>query len=370
MMSRPSHEPGSPLRVLALSPTSLVSGAERVLLDYGRDGIARGEQWSLACPPGPLVEMLNEVGISWIETPELRLSGGSKLRSILPLVQKNLAMTRLLRRRSHEFHVILANSVMSLPALIPVRSAPPVCWLVHDVITRRDLQLVARLGIRAVTLAIAVSEASRELVSHLGARSTVVRNGVTWPVPCGQPAEDPPIIGITAVLTEWKGHRVFLQALARIEDPFAAEILGGTFPGDRHYEAELRELAADLGLGDRVRFLGHSDAPLDVMQRWSISVSASIEPEAGPLAVIEAMSLGIPVVVTDHGGAPEVSSNAGLIVPPKDPDAMAEAIEALLVDPDRRRELGTAGREDVAQYYSLTRSRARFADALSGVARR
>ncbi len=354
-----------PLTVLALSPTALVSGAERVLIDYARDGVARGEKWSLACPPGPLVEFISDTGIRWIQSPELRLSGGSRARSMMSLAGRNLSMTRLLRQIGNDFDVVVANSVMSLPALVPARLDPPVCWLVHDVITRSDLKAVAKFGARAVTLAIAVSNASMELSAQLGIRSCVVRNGVKWPVPLAHLTSDPPIIGINAVLTEWKGHRVFLEALSKIDAPFLAEILGGTFPGDMQYEAELRSMTTALGLNDRVRFVGHSDSPLEEMRRWSIAVSASVEPEAGPLAVLEAMSLGVPVVVTNHGGSPEVSSDVGVTVKPGDAAEMAAALSALLDDPQRQQHLGALGRTKVEERYSIARSRAEFAQTIS-----
>ena len=358
----------APLRILALSPTSLVSGAERVLIDYGRDGVRRGEQWSLACPPGPLVDLINQAGIQWIATPSLRLTGGSKARSVLGLLRRNLTMTRLLRQHADEFDVVVANSVMSLPALVPARTTLPVCWLVHDVITRRDLRTVARFGARAVTLAIGVSDASAAFPKQAGIKTTVARNGVAWPVAPASTGEDPPVIGINAVLTQWKGHQVFLEALARVDQPFSAEILGGTFPGDAPYAAKLRQLATDLNLNDRVRFLGHSDDPLQAMRSWSIAVSASIEPEAGPLSVMEAMSIGLPVVVTDHGGAPEVSHGVGIAVPPRDADALAGALSALLADPDRREKLGSLGRAKVADLYSIDRSRQLFASIVSDAA--
>jgi glycosyltransferase involved in cell wall biosynthesis len=172
------------------------------------------------------------------------------------------------------------------------------------------------------------------------------------------------------MLTEWKGHRVFLEAMSRIAHPFAAEILGGTFPGDAPYEAELRETVRALGLHERVRFLGHSATPLEVMRRWSIAVSASIEPEAGPLSVLEAMSLGIPVVVSNHGGAPEVLAAAGVNVIPGDAEALAQAISTLLTDPHRRSELGQRGRQKVEDNYSITRSRAHFASVISSAVTR
>jgi glycosyltransferase involved in cell wall biosynthesis len=82
-------------------------------------------------------------------------------------------------------------------------------------------------------------------------------------------------------------------------------------------------------------------------------VISSVEPEAGPLVLLEAMSIGVPVVATNHGGPPEVLGEAGLLVPPGDPDAMAEAIQALLDDHSLRRRCAQAGPRQVAQGHTL-----------------
>ena len=88
---------------------------------------------------------------------------------------------------------------------------------------------------------------------------------------------------------------------------------------------------------------------MDAMRSWSVAVSASVEPEAGPLAVLEAMSLGIAVVATAHGGAVEVVGSAGLLVEPKNVDQLRAAIERLLGDSDLRRRCSEAGRATVAE---------------------
>jgi len=81
-----------------------------------------------------------------------------------------------------------------------------------------------------------------------------------------------------------------------------------------------------------VRFLGRQDDALGRMRAWTVAVSASVLPEAGPLAPLEAMSIGLPMVGTDHGGTPEVLGRAGLLVAPDDAEAMASAINRLLDD--------------------------------------
>ena len=97
-----------------------------------------------------------------------------------------------------------------------------------------------------------------------------------------------------------------------------------------------------------MRVLGHVADPAERMRRWTVAVSASVEPEACPLNVLEAMSLGVPVVATDHGGAPEVLDGAGLLVPPGDPAALADSLTRLLGDADLRARCARLGRDRVA----------------------
>ena len=178
----------------------------------------------------------------------------------------------------------------------------------------------ARVARRAVRGAIAVSEATAEPLRALGIAVKVTRQGTEWPVAPAQPSTEPVRVGIAAALTEWKGHRVVLDALRAVEHrDIALEIMGAAPPKDRVYEAELRIAAAREPLHGRVHFLGFVADPLARMRTWTIAVIASTEPEAGPLVALEAMSIGVPVVATDHGGVREVLGDAGLLVTPGDP---------------------------------------------------
>jgi glycosyltransferase involved in cell wall biosynthesis len=133
------------------------------------------------------------------------------------------------------------------------------------------------------------------------------------------------------------------------------ELAGGAFPKDAEYVASLRRRAAQPDLAGRVRFLGHLDDPVEQMRQWWVVVTPSVDPEAGPLVVLEAMSIGVPVVATNHGGPVEVVGQAGLLVPPGDPEALAGAIRALLEDPALRRRCSEAGPRQIEEGLSLSR---------------
>lgn len=358
-----------PLQVLAVSASPQLSGAERVLVRCARLGRRSTEdQWTITCPPGPFAEAIAAEAIDYVPLAELKLGAGSKIWAGAGLAGNNLRAALTLRRLAPQFDVVVVNSVMALPAArLGVPSGTPTVWLVHDVITRAGLRRIARRSTSTVDLAIGVSHAAAELPGRLGLKTAVVRNGVHFPVAPCHPQSDPPIVGLNATLTPWKGQREFLAAMQLVERPVEIELLGGRFPKDAGYERLLRELADDPSLRGRVRFLGHRDDPIEAMRRWSVSVSASIEPEAGPLAVLEAMSIGLPVVITNHGGAPEIAGEVGSMVEPGDAPSMAAAIEQLLRCPEERHERGRRGRELVAANHRLDQTVVQFAAQLRQV---
>jgi len=342
--------------LLAISPTGLFSGAERVLQHYLAAAGTRG--WTVSClaPAGTLFDTLTADGLRVATLPDLKLGEGPRPLAALTMAARWGRAAPAIRRQARTADVVLVNGLLALPAVRLARLDAPVCWLVHDVVVRRDLLAVARGAAGAVDLAIAVSDAAAALPRRLGITTVVARNGARWPVePAGATASLPPIVGINAMLVPWKGHSVLLDAIAHI-DGAVVEVMGGHFPKDAEHVARLRRRAEAADLAGRVRFLGHCADPLAEMRRWTLAVNASTDPEAAPLSVLEAMSLGLPVVATDHGGSPEVLGDAGLLVPPNDAAALALAVETLLGDDDLRQRCADAGRAAIADHYSLNRT--------------
>ncbi|HEX2064378.1 MAG TPA: glycosyltransferase family 4 protein, partial [Acidimicrobiales bacterium] len=315
-------------RLLAVSHTGRASGAEVVLVRTLAHAAGRG--WDVACAsgPGPLVDRLGEAGVRHVPIPELTLPAGSRPLAGTVLAGRTMAAALLLRSACAQADVVVSNGLLALPALRLARPRAPVAWVVHDVIRRPDRLRVLRLACPVVDLALPVSEAAAEPLTARGVPVRVVRNGTPWPVdPAPPEGPEPPVVGCSALLTSWKGQDVLLEAVAVLDrTDVVVELMGGRFPKDAAFVAALEERAARPDLDGRVRFLGHVADPLARMRTWSLAVSPSLDPEAGPLALIEAMSLGLPVVGTRLGGTTEVIGDAGLLVPPGDPAALAQAI--------------------------------------------
>lgn len=174
---------------------------------------------------------------------------------------------------------------------------------------------------------------------------------------------DAPIVGQVGRLVRDKGQDVLIRAFAVVlaARPAAHLVLVGT--GTQ--EAPLRASAAGLGLTERVRFLGFRNDVPDLTAALDVAVLASVDCDASPAAVKEAMYLRRPVVVTDIGGLREMveDSVTGRVVPPGDPGALARAILALLDDPAASAAMGAHAREVVRTRYSL----AALADAYERV---
>jgi glycosyltransferase involved in cell wall biosynthesis len=294
--------------------------------------LLRGHPVRVVCPDGDLVRRLPAT-VAHTRIDELDLGGSSglaRLRAGFALMSRWRHAAATIREVVDPTSVVIVNSLMALPAARLARISGGVVWLVHDTIADAQQRLVIRAGRQSIRRAVAVSPVTAESVRPLGIQPVVSPQGVdVQPMRGDSDVADYPVVGIMGALTPWKGHRVLLQALEKLPQA-RCEIAGSVFHGDQPYADELRRLAMEPALAGRVEFLGHVD-PTSTMQRWHALVSASTSPEAGPLVALEAMSVGVPVIGTDHGGcAWLLRDGAGILVPPDDSDALARAIETVL----------------------------------------
>lgn len=192
-----------------------------------------------------------------------------------------------------------------------------------------------------------------------------------------QPGER--LVGTIGRLTPWKGQDDFLRAAALIAPAHADArflIVGGCISSpaeratDEVYRERLLHLAAELGLADKVRFTGHRDDVAAAMNALDVFVLPSHDEPFG-IVLIEAMAAARPIVATAAGGVPEIvrDGQEALLVPPRDPEAMAAAIRRLLADGELGARLGRAAEERVAAEFPLWRHAARMREVYERLAR-
>jgi glycosyltransferase involved in cell wall biosynthesis len=194
-------------------------------------------------------------------------------------------------------------------------------------------------------------------------RFRIVPNGINTeqfhPIP-GIEREKNRLITTNSSDTPLKGLYYLLLALSRIPaDPPVHLVVVGV-PSKN---GDVLKLIKTLGIGNRVEFTGRIDHDAFVRQyaRASIAVVPSIYEGFG-LPAGEAMACAVPVISTTGGALPEVVGDAGMLVPPADPDALASAISALLGNPDRAKNLGHAGYMRVQSHFTWRRAAERTVD--------
>ena len=177
-----------------------------------------------------------------------------------------------------------------------------------------------------------------------------------------------------ARLVEPKGIDVLLQACRILKDrglAFRCEIVGARAPAETGYYIELMKLWRKLGLEDQVHFLGtRSFAGVrEKYEEADIYVLAAVPASDGrrdvtPNTVIEAMAMGLAVVSTRSGAIPELIEDgvSGVLVPPRDEVALADAMECLLGDGELRRRLGSAARHRAEERFDIEKNAARYAE--------
>lgn len=173
------------------------------------------------------------------------------------------------------------------------------------------------------------------------------------------------LLGMVANLRAPKDHLTGLQALARSRNRNRVHVLclGGAAPGEQEYEQQVRGAAVELGLHTRVHFLGlRRDVPEILAACDGGLLSSSFE--SGPLALLEYLAAGIPFASTRVGEISEglADRGVGFMAPPRDPEALARALDALVgLCPQERCRMGEKGREIVFREYDQRHTARRLA---------
>jgi glycosyltransferase involved in cell wall biosynthesis len=367
-----------PIRVLFVEPDLQIGGAERhVTTLLPRMDPARFTP-SVICI-GEEGGLFGSLTAASVDARALHLGGArNALRALAELI--------MVTRRSRPDVVV----VRSFNAETLGRIAARIAGVKHSIVwvhSMLDLRPRSRFRVaidRALTRwtsgYFGVAEAQRHyLVNELGIpadKIRIIHNGVDLTV--FDPSTDrsvlaefgftehDPVVGIVAGLHPWKDHATLLHAARKVIDSMPdAKFL---IIGDGVTRPQLETLCASLQIAANVHFTGARDDVARLLAAIDVFALTSTT-EAFPISLLEAMACGRPAVCTAVGGVPEVLDDgvSGYLVPPRDPQRLADRLLKLLSDPDAARRMGRAGRDCVEARFSLEQSVARAEQAIQDV---
>jgi len=283
----------------------------------------------------------------------------------LAVLPKGLWLARVAKREGVDhIHAHFASTSATVALVASIVSGIPWSFTAHrwDISENNllDKKAQATMFARAID-----ARGGQELTTYIGAHQQKVRVihmgvAVRPPSPEREGPRGPLRVLLGARFEEEKGHRYALEAVARLKG--AGVNLSLHCAGHGPLKAAIEQYAVVLNVLDRVHFSGLVDHQELLTQlrnhRWDVALLPSIETsedrEGIPVFLIEAMAAGVPVVATKTGGIPELlGSGAGMLIPQRDANAIAEALARLAADDDLRRQLADAGIRRVRDEFTI-----------------
>jgi len=325
-----------------------LAGQERVVVDLAK-AFHKAGQSSLVCTTlfgGDLVQELEASGITF---KCLGLKKSYDPRSLLPVI-------RYLKDNRVDVVITHGNSGSSIPRIAAIFSRMPVFIHVEHNISdhKKSFHIMFnKLTSIFTDKIVCVSENARESLRRVEKTAAdkilVIHNGINTDrftnIDKKNERHDSIMrVGIVGRFAEQKGHIYFIEAAVKIVESYKdVEFI---FVGDGHLRQMIENKVSECGLDGYCKFLGVRSDVDQLLQTFDMFILSSLW-EGLPISLLEAQYFGVPAVVTDVGGIGEVIVDGinGLLVPPRDPQAMANAILKLLYDSDLRKELGRSGQE-------------------------
>jgi glycosyltransferase involved in cell wall biosynthesis len=358
------------MKVLHIISSGGMYGAEAVILNLSRMLKEGGHASALgvfANSANPNLQLHEAAAKEGIESSLLACNGQFDSTTI-GAIRELAARTKADVIHAHGYKADIYTYLALRGAGVPLVST---CHTWYD--TDRMLRLygmVDRFVLRSYARVVAVSEEVRQRLLKAGVREgkiRMVRNGIDLRPLRGASASlrgelgvnGGLVVGLVGRLAWEKGVDVFVRAAARVleEMPDARFVVVGEGP-DRE---KLEQLVEELKVGEGVRMLGRREEMPGIYASLDVMVSSSRQ-EGLPMAILEGMASGLPMVATAVGEVPTVVKDdcTGVLVAPDDVEALAAAIAALLRDGERRRRLGAAARQLIEDEYSAERMMADY----------
>ena len=365
------------MKILFLDQSGKPGGAELCLIDIAkpyRDSCLVG-----LFADGSFRNLLEQqhIPVQVLATEPIQVRKESSFAQGLGSVSSLMPLIARVVRKAREYDLIYANTQKALVvgAIASFLSRRPLVYHLHDILSldhfsRTNLSIAVTLANAQASLVIANSKASKMAFVKAGGReqiTEVVYNGFEPKLyridqsSCSQLKQQLGLdgrflVGHFSRLSPWKGQHILLEALVRCPEDVTALFVGDALFGEQDYVQLLHKRVADLGLEERVRFLGFRSDIVPLMNVCDLVAHTSTAPEPFGRVIVEAMLCGRPVVAAEAGGAIELVEPdiTGFLIPPGDPTRLAEIIISCRNQPLHAATIAHQAQSQASQCFDLT----------------
>lgn len=312
----------------------------------------RGHAVTLLCRPGSWISEYRPAGVSVVTLP-LRWRPGGDLPAVGRMVRElGIELVHSHQSRAHNFAALLRQRTGTPSVATAHARIMQLHWRFHDLVLANSHAtaqfLRSRRLVHPARLETVYCYADIQRFASVRADRGAYMRGELH-------ARDGRfLVGVVGEVTPRKGHRYLFEALPAIVRaiPDARLVLIGRFHRQERLTRSLRQFQLRHGLLRRVHWLGRRQNVEDYLQALDVLVVPSIEEPLG-LVAVEAQAAGIPVIAADVGGLPEIvkHNETGLLVPPRDPAGIAEAVLRMHGDGALRKRLASAARESAISMF-------------------
>lgn len=355
------------ISVVQMLPELNAGGVERGTLELSRFLVEQGHRSLVVSQGGAMVSRLIEEGGRHLRMPYI---GEKSPRSLLHWWS--------LRKLFQQGRIDIVHLRSRLPAWIgylawkslPAPQRPKLVTTFHGFYSINAYSAIMTKGERVIAISRAVADHLQACYRVPASKVSIIYRGIDkeqfqpskigserikrikskWGYP-----DHVPILMLPGRVTYWKGHEVFIKALANLRDMSWGAVCAGTFdPGSAHFKKML-SLAEALGLSDRITFTGHEDDMPAAYAAAELVISAATdEPEAFGRVSIEAQAMARPIIASAHGGSLEtvVHGQTGWLFEPGNVAALADVIRNALSQPDICRQFGESGFKRAHEFFT------------------
>lgn len=378
------------MKILFLDQSGKPGGAELCLIDIAkpyRDSCLVG-----LFADGSFRQLLEEqyIPVQVLRNQPLEVRKESSFVQSLSIVSSLIPLIIQVAKKATKYDVIYANTQKALVvgALASLLCRRPLVYHLHDILSldhfsKSNLKIAVTLANARASLIIANSIASKAAFVAAGGRkeiTEIVYNGFEPELYRSKENnhqqlkqqlgfEGKFIVGHFSRLSPWKGQHILLEALTQCPENVTAMFVGDALFGEQDYAQKLHAKVAELGLTERVRFLGFRSDIVELMNICDLVAHTSTSPEPFGRVIVEAMLCGRPVVAAEAGGVVELVEHGvtGWLVPPGDVTVLAEVMSSCRNQPESTAAIAQKAQIQASERFNLTTINQQLAQLLSEV---